>query len=406
METGIHVERQDYMERLNRSFLGFPYVKDHFENPEEMWNETSMPGKDGSELIIRNLEPSANNLTKTRNFVAMLVDFQRICMDLLKTHYQTDDTHLQRRQAAEQGVLISTQLLRLFSNNSSLFGDFLTKLYVSNTRVFNYIHENYLPAAKNHTPSKEEVILRTYSLDLNGTLLDNKQILMERLYLNSMDEVDQWLKLNDIDLAKVLQNVHITAASKLVDGVIEIWKEGLNPANFREFQVKGLEANAIQLIGDNLVRTFELFEVRKELIRIFEKKTRLMRVSNDTDEYLASIISSYINDFVSNFGFNFMSDERKAQVLDLASDFNINTKLVMEKVRHPDERDIQSVFDEDDSSNSLAVTYPVVEHYQVFMSKICLILLSNCGFRDFNVAENDRLKELFTKIQELNFSAE
>jgi hypothetical protein len=405
-ETGIKSERQDYMERMKGSFLDFPYVRAHFQKPEETWQETSTPGRDGSELIIRNLLPTANNITKTNNYLAKLAGFQMNAATLLRKHYQTDDTHAQRKKAFEEGSAISAQLLRLFNTNGSMFGDFLSKLYISNTKAYNYIHENYLPASKNHTPSKEEVFLRTYGLDLNATIAENKNILLDRLYLESIEHVDVWLTDNDIDLTVVLQNVHITAASKLVDGVITIWKSGLDPQNFKEFQNKGLEVNTIRLINENLLRTFDLFEVRKDLIRIFEKKTRLMRVSNDTDEYLASIISSYINDFVSNFGFNFMSDERKIQVISLASDFRIDTSYVSGNRVHPNESEIKHVFDEDDSSNNLVITYPVVEHYQTFLCKVRLILLSNCGFRNFNIAENDRLKEIFTSIETLQFSAE
>jgi hypothetical protein len=61
------------------------------------------------------------------------------------------------------------------------------------------------------------------------------------------------------------------------------------------------------------------------------------------------------------------------------------------------------LFEEDSSSNLLPVTFPVVDHYKNFITKVQLILLSNCGFRKYNVEENNKLKELIDEMETLNF---
>ena len=215
-------------------------------------------------------------------------------------------------------------------------------------------------------------------------------------------QVDEWLEEQEINLEKVLQNIHITAASILVDGVIDIWKKGLDAEHFQEYTKKGLELSVIKSINENLLQTFEIFEVRKELINLFEKKTRLLKVSNDTDEYLASIITSYINDFVSNFGFNFMKDERRDQVIELARSKQINIDSLIDTSYQISEQNLCDLFEEDDSSNNLIITYPAINHYRSFVVKIQLILLSNCGFRKYNIEENKVLEDLITKIKALS----
>ena len=37
-ENSIDENRQDYMNRLKDSFLNYPFVLSHFENPEKSWN--------------------------------------------------------------------------------------------------------------------------------------------------------------------------------------------------------------------------------------------------------------------------------------------------------------------------------------------------------------------------------
>jgi hypothetical protein len=403
-ETGIVPERVEYMERLKDSFMKFPYINQHFHNPEVAWQASSTPNNDGSERIINDLSPAANNLIKTKNYLSRLIKFKASVSDKLSEYVHSDDIQVQRNKAVEEGRNIRDQLRKLFGTDNAVFGKFLSELYISDTVAYNFIHENYLPASKDHTPSRSEVIIRTYGLDLNRSEKENKIILKEKLGVDSESDVDDWLAKNDIDLSVVLQNIHITAASKLVDGVIDIWKEKLQNGSITAYEPLGLDVLTMRSIIDNLFRTFEIFEVRNKLILIFERKTRLMRVSNDTDEYLASIISSYINDFVSNFGFNFMSDERKNQVIELAGQYKVDTRLLLFDASDLNETDIQRYFEEDDSSNTLTITYPSVEHYMSFITKIQLILLSNCGFRSYNIAENERLSTIMSNLNTLNFN--
>ena len=226
---------------------------------------------------------------------------------------------------------------------------------------------------------------------------------LKRVTGDEIDELFAWLNANDINLASAIENVHVSAAHKLVDGVIEIWKNSLIPENFKDFEVKGLDLSIVRILGDSLLETFEIFQIRKILISIFERKTRLMTVSNDTDEYLASISSSYINDFVSNFGFNFMTDERKKNVFLLADQYNLDTTKLMESSVSINENEIISLFEEDSSENDQLITFPVVNHYNSFITKIQLILLSNCGFRTYDVVANDKLNDIIKEIESVSF---
>ena len=400
-ETGIKEERTEYYDKLKSSFLNFPYIKEHFKNPLEAWETSSTPNQDGSERIIKDLYPAANNLIKTKNYINQLLDYKEITLLNLKKHHKTDDISQQRDKAFQEGLIIQTALMDLFDSGSE-FGAFLTKLYLSETETFNFIHENYLPAQSNHNPTREDVIIRTYDLDLTKTIEENKEILKSHLIYSETSQVDEWLEKEKINLEKVLQNIHITSASILVDGVIDIWKKRLDPEHFKEYTNKGLELTVIKSINDNLLQTFEIFEVRKELIHLFEKKTRLLRVSSDTAEYLSSIITSYINDFVSNFGFNFMKEERREQVIELARHKKINIDALMDTSRQISEQSLCSLFEEDDTSNNLIVTYPAINHYRSFVVKIQLILLSNCGFRKYNIEENKALEDLIVKISDLS----
>ena len=403
-EEKVNDSRLEYYAKLKESFTNFPYVKEHFDNPADAWEKSSTPNQDGSSRILSDLLPAANNLVKTKNYISRLEDFNSDIQKKLQPYFKTDDIQTQRNKAISEGVKIREQLRRLFRDNSA-FGAYLSKMYLTNTEVYNYIHENYLPASRDHNPSPEEVFIRTYSLIPGGELPENRDILKTRLSFTEDSELDSWLEKQGIDLEFVLRNVHISTASSLVDGVLNIWQEKLNIENFKHFSANGLDLSVVDLINSNLLETFEMFKVRNTLIHLFENKTRLIRLSSDTEEYLASIITSYINDFVSNFGFNFMSEDRKNQVISLASTYQeIELESLMIRSNEVSEYEISKLFDEDDSTNDLTITFPVVDHYKNFITKIQLILLSNCGFRNYDVEANSKLEKLISQISHLNFN--
>ena len=76
-EIKVNPDRINYYDKLKDSFLKFPYIQSHFENPLDAWNSCSTPNQDGSARIIRDLQPAANNLIKTKNYINQLIDFKK-----------------------------------------------------------------------------------------------------------------------------------------------------------------------------------------------------------------------------------------------------------------------------------------------------------------------------------------
>ena len=63
--------------------------------------------------------------------------------------------------------------------------------------------------------------------------------------MDSVPEVKSYLEEHDIDLAKVLENKVITSATRLVDGVINLWTEQIKIENFSLYTENGLKTNVL-----------------------------------------------------------------------------------------------------------------------------------------------------------------
>jgi hypothetical protein len=230
---------------------------------------------------------------------------------------------------------------------------------------------------------------------------ENLTIISRKLNLDTIEEAEQYLIEKGIDLDAVLENRLLTSASRLVDSVLNYWKDQLSVDHFEKYFSMGLDKSAMDALVENLLETFESIGVRNELIDLFEQKTRLLNAPSDTEEYLASLITEYINDFTSNFGFNFMKDERVNEIITVAEDFNQNIDLLTGKGRKDEKTLLLSVYDQSDRIESVAP--PLIENFQIFIIKMKLAMLSNCGFAQYDLQANNELSNIINTLESLNF---
>tara|TARA_B110000285_G_scaffold235285_1_gene316073 strand:+ start:4125 stop:6893 length:2769 start_codon:yes stop_codon:yes gene_type:complete len=403
-ENGIHEYRKDYFKRLKESFLSFPFVQSHFEDPQEMWGESASPAKDGSNLILDRLKPAANNFIKTKNYIEKLAEHKQKCVQILQKHAHSDDLGQKRNKAFRDGNDIHIGLNSLFDNPNVSLGMFINDMSVKETVVFNFLQENFLKLSQSKELDSSLIFKRQHP-DLNSSMSkeDNLSILKDDFKMESIDEVNSYLQNNNIDIEKVLENKVITSATRLVDGVLELWFKSLEIDNFSVYAEYGLKTTILNSLVENLVNTFEILNVRNILIDLFEKKTRMIEPGPNAIEYLAHVSSNYINEFVASFGMSFMSDERLEGLNDLGRDFDLDLSLLNEQTVVL-EKSLIDIFDSPASVEQQSI--PLIENYSLFILKVRLALLSNCGFASYNVESNNELMEIINNIEELEFKIE
>lgn len=126
--------------------------------------------------------------------------------------------------------------------------------------------------------------------------------------------------------------------------------------------------------------------------------------------FFASVSSQYLNDFISNFGFNFYNDEKLKELETISSDFELNYEtLISSNNSYVNEIVIKNIFDNISNNDVNAIDdglNAMIANYNKWLSKIKIALISNCGFVNYNVVENHELKELIAELEKLNFSIE
>ena len=402
-ETEIHQHRLEHWNKLKESFLADGFVKQHFETPNEAWDEAAKPGKDGSDQIIKALLPAANNFVKTTNFCSILEDFRLQLIENLKAYLVVDDLATKRNKTFKKATDIEFELLNLFKVADFSFTNFLMDLSINEVKIYNLIHQNYTQTQRRTEP-ENYLIFRSMFPDISADFSydENLRIIAKSLPQQTVEEAEKYLIEKGIDLNVALENRVLTSASKLVDLVLNEWKEILDLNRLERYVKMGLDKNTLDQLIINLQETFQRLNVRDELISLFEQKTRLIHAPSDTEEYLASIATEYINDFVSNFGFNFMKDDRMEEILAIAKEYNQDLSLITREHVTNKEEVLLNIYNKLDSIDNVAP--PLVDNFRLFVLKMKLAMLSNCGFISYNVEQNKSLELLINNLDDVSFN--
>ena len=403
IEVSVREDRKDHMANLENTFLNYPFVQKHFTDPKQTFERSAGINKDGSEIIIERLLPAANNFIKVKNSADRL-DKKRIeILNELDKHLISDDLKEKRDKAFKKANDIQFALLNLFSKPGFRFSDFLEAYFLSDSEVYNLVHDNFLKSSRKDEPERYTIFKSMFKgLSSSKTRLENLGIIAEKLKLGTPEAAENYLNINNIDLDAVLENRVYTSATKLIDALIDLWKSKMTTDSLEEFVMLGLEKCHITEFGENLIETFDSLHVRDELIDLYEQKTRLINAPASTQEYLSAISTNYFNDFVSNFGFNFMSKSRLDELFDLCKEYNEDIDLLKYPITSVNKEELISIYDTGETRQEVVVN-PLVDNFRLYLLKMKLAMISNCGFSNYNIEENDKLNDIVKELNTISF---
>jgi len=402
IEKNVHESRIDYLKKLEESFLNYPFVIEHINNPKDLWNSASNPNSDGSDFIITNLEPAANNITKTKNYVGILEDNKEQLVSSLSKYFHSNDISEKRRIAFRKGSDLQLNLNRVFGKSPDLFSAFLNQLSLKESDVYQLIHLNLLETRVVDSYDEYTFFKSQFPrLSSENTFEENLEILKEDLQMLSNEEVTYYLKEHGYDLTKAFENKFNTSATALVEKILNLWKEKFNHEKLQVYFDNGLTKSVFDIYFDALFETFQNLEVQQLLVKLVEQKTKRLQLGRDAEEYLASVSTHIINDFVTNFGFNYFDNNRLIEIKTVCDEMKVDVSFLFDSEMDDDLPELESLFVPLESGK--AEFNPVVENFNKYVLKIKLALISNCGNASFNIEENNKLGEIISKCEKLEF---
>ncbi|MBS1664761.1 MAG: hypothetical protein JST68_27190 [Bacteroidetes bacterium] len=429
-EIGIAPGRQEYMNDLHKSFVNYPFNKDHFYNPEESWSEFTGLNKDGSEYIIRNLTPIANNTIRSFRYVNLLDKFKQNAIKALGKYYHNDQADGQIRRASREGAEIHAVMNIIFGKDAYHFGSFIEHLTIAETEIFDYYHRELKDIALVKAPAaKQYQLIREGSPRMRSdkTYAENLEILRQDYHRDTTQEAEEFFTNMGIDLMELfyggLYNLK-NNSEVLAEGARDHWfNTRLTLENFQEFIDLGFEKSLLLKLLDNLKANFNKLNLVKIIASSIRAHVDTLKRVDLTEDMIAHITTSIINEFVTSVGWSFFSDSDKKKIAETnaANDLHL---IIPEEVdsfhslsRTVEEGGDQSVEKLIDFMDHLSENLnripldidtikniPMIRHYRRWRELMKISFIANCDIPTYNVEANRLLGGLLEKMKLYEFN--
>ena len=415
--------RIGYLSALKESFVNYPFVKEHLENPIESWDESTNVNKDGSELIIRDVTPIANNFTRTVRYVNIINDVLLKFKQAINVHYHSGDKDDLIRKAAEESAEIHAYMNRIFGMDGHNFGKFIEQLVVKEKEIYAFfynLHRDDIMVEKSQT--NQYTLYREYSPRLAEVeKFDEKlEILRQDYYKKTKEETIEFFEKMGIDLNELffgeLNNLK-NKSDILAEKAQEFWFETkLNIDNYQFFTDLGFDKRLLIKLFDNLKAAFiklKIVSVITNGIRLYVDRNKRVDMA---EEMIAHSTAGIINEFVNSFGWSFYKEEDKKKLEDVKKRQNLNLVIPEDKeiFESLDKESVINLFDfmeklnENLSKKSIdektVKNVPMLKNYRRWRELMRLSFIGMCDIPTYNLEANGKMGDLLKKVDEYSFS--
>jgi hypothetical protein len=409
----------NFRQELRQSFLEYDFVKRHFANPAETWDEAASINKDGTKLIIDKLTVAANNIKAARREKTLMELnelLQDIIIELLK-HFHSSDKDEELQKAKNTAGDIQFKLATAFAaENIKNYGQLMKELMLEESTVLELFRKKV--DVLEHRDVINMDIYSTYRIEVPVEKDDTAEKYFERLCIRyektteeRKKEFREELETKKIDLEELIKgnsSLIKNNAQQLSETLLEYWYEYVS-FNDKLFIQKILGQDAsLDSIKDMYQKLFKKLAIAK---RIAEKIRRYVDGHNKTDlpyEIVADISTELLNKCINTVGFEYL-DESEISDLKQANLQN-NLGLVLDFNTTPTETSVKELFTRIENWTDIIQTQPEemktlpsYHQYLDWSDRLKVGFVSVCDIPNYDIIANANLGKIIDDCKTLKY---
>ena len=319
----------NYFDDLRKSFLSNNFVKQHFANPEQTWEDVATVNNDGSKAIIRSLDIIAPVLDDARRskYLSRLRRIQENMLNAMKAYYEPEDEERKNQKVRQTANDISRDLLLSVGAKPETFGHIIDNLMIPVDNIRDLAYDIVICHKRVPEDFTTATFLRSQAeIDIH----DERQVNVEKLRLllkcDNVEQLEGVLKERGTIIEDVISNQSdaLTTVGRVVAKEIEdYWTDYVNSRVKVLVDVMSHSDDVVRMLIA-LFRKLRIRQMMAERIDSYCKKYN----SNALPNVIADYASLTLNNFVSSIGQSYISDtdmkeiREKAMRCDINVDFN------------------------------------------------------------------------------------
>ena len=415
----------NFRQKLRQSFLDYDFVKHHFENPAESWDEAAGINKDGTQLIIDKLTMAANNINPARRekMLAELNEISQIMLAELLKFFHSNDKDEELKKAKETAGDIQYILVDAFkADGIKHYGQLMKEFMIDESAVLELYRK------KIDDIEHRDVVIRN-TLDLYRILVhdlcqskgvpvpDNTEDYFECLcecFEQTTEERKQQfraeLESKQIDLEELIHgnsDLIKNNAQQLAETLLEYWFAyvALNDKHTIQRILATEGSTALQDITEMFQKLFKKINIVQ---RIAEKIKRYVDGHDRTElpyEIVADISAELLNKCINTVGFEYL-DEAEINDLREANEQN-NLGLIFDRNANPTEKSVDELFAKIENWTDIIrskpeemKSLPSYRNYLLWHKRLKIGFVSVCDIPNYDVAANEKLGGIIRECKE------
>lgn len=318
----------DFFQKLRRSFIDNEFVRLHFINSENAWDNAAVCAKDGTEPIINSLNSMATNIVKARDdkFSSDLNKETEKLFAILNDRYHPKKKSEELKLAKSQAVDANIELRICVSDDPSAFGRLIDRMMISSAEIYELIHAEIIGVGQPIPWTKREAqFVLAAGLDFSQSREWNVAKLCAYFGVDTEQECERKLSSKaDVDIKLLLQNGQLiqSKADALVESVEKLWYEQVLMNRCCEtFQ------GAIPTIGTIMSKLWSVYRLLDVKSKLVDKVTEYIETLSTTASVgiIADYLSVKLNAFSSSFGIDkeFMNEKQRQSILSKNEDLKL-----------------------------------------------------------------------------------
>jgi hypothetical protein len=409
----------NFRQELRQSFLDYEFVKRHFANPAESWDEAASINKDGTKLIIDKLSIAANYINPARiekMRVELTEILQTILAELLK-HFHSNDKDEELKKAKNTAGDIQFKLATAFSADKiKNYGQLMKELMLDESTVLELFRKEV--DALEHRDVVNMDIYSTYRMDVPVEKDDTAEKYFERLCVRyektteeRKEEFRAELEAKQIDLDELIKgnsDLIKNNAQQLSEALLEFWFEYVSFNDKTYIQDVLGQDTSLDNIKDMYQKLFKKLCIAK---RIAEKIRRYVDGHNKTDlpyEIVADISTELLNKCINTVGFEYLDD---SEINDLRqANAQNNLGLVFDINTNPTENSVEELFTRIENWTEIIQTQPEemkslpsYRNYLAWSNRLKVGFVSVCDIPNYDVTANANLGKIIDECKTIKY---
>lgn len=413
-ESELLIE-EDYYKRMRAQFIKFNNESSQiFEDPELAWDVSASQNNDGALYILQQLSKVSKNIEKGRT--AQIQEQFKKSTDTLYNIMKEYFISTNKDEILEANISKAYSIFREMditcNDDNYYFGHLLQALQITETSSYRIIHKKIQSPELNTKVNdfKDYEIIRNSCMQ-KGYPIESAEddkakwdCLINTYKFKSQEEAESFLEHKHIDVRKLFEGTHKRKLNSCIiaDSVFDKWCEKIKSVEFLdEFANEdGFDAGAMMSLVENLVATADILHLRDIMAESIAEYVNVVDIHKANEHFLADILASIINDYVSDFGFKYLSTEDVNKAKKLCSQRNIPSFNYIEKELPGiyTERELTEMFD-NMSINPHAILPSFEDNYNKWIEYMFISFIAHLDIPDFDHEANRVLSEILKKLE-------